>query len=151
MNLFNLFKKASIEPPPPQEVIKPKVLVVEDETDIRDVYVELLQSENYEVLIAGNGHEALQIALEKKPDVIILDIIMPVMDGLQVLEQLKKNNTTNSVPVIVLTNAGNIDNMENAKYHKAYRFLIKSNIVPAEIVRATKDALAAAGQRIDTI
>lgn len=147
MHLFNLFKKVIPKETQTQEIKRTRVLVVEDETDIRDVYVELLQAENFEVLTAGNGQEALKIAFEQNPSVIILDIIMPVMDGMQVLEQLKNNDKTKNIPVVVLTNAGNIDNMENAKYHRAYRFLIKSNIVPAEIIRATKDALAAVAPR----
>jgi CheY-like chemotaxis protein len=140
MGLFNLFKKAE-EPKETTQITKPKVLVVDDEEYLRDAYKELLEGDGFEVLTANNGQEALLSAQEHKPDAIILDVMMPVMDGMQVLEELNKNELTKKIPVVVLTNAGNIENMESAKYHKAFRFLIKSNIIPDEVVKSARDAV----------
>ncbi|MBA3723359.1 MAG: response regulator [Candidatus Levybacteria bacterium] len=140
MNLGNLFKKSGTEP----KSIKPqktKIFIAEDDEYLRDFYKELLVGEGYEVITAVNGQEALRSILQTQPKVILLDVMMPVMDGLQVLEELKKNEQTKNIPVIVLTNAGTIGNMETAKYHKSFRFLIKSNIVPEELIKSVKDAV----------
>jgi CheY-like chemotaxis protein len=140
MGLFNFLNKSQTKEtaPPP----KPKVLIVEDDAYLLDFYKELLEGEGYEITTAINGKEALSIAQQLLPQVIILDVMMPVMDGMQVLEALKKSDIMKKIPVIMLTNAGNIENMETAKYHKAFRFLIKSNIPPEVIIQTTKDALS---------
>ncbi len=80
-----------------------KILVVDDDEALVDVVSNLLKLEGYEVLEAYNGKAGLEMAKEKKPHVIILDIMMPEMDGYQVLEKLKEDPETNDIPVIMLT------------------------------------------------
>ena len=80
-----------------------KVLVIEDEEAIREIIDELLTAENYQVSVASNGNEGLELALSKLPDLIICDVMMPEMDGYQVLEQLRKNVVTETIPFIFLT------------------------------------------------
>lgn len=142
MDFLNLFKKPEqaheLATPP-----KKKVLLAEDEVYIRDVYQELLTDEGFEVMPVSNGQDALALVEQNNFDVIFLDVMMPVLDGLQTLEALKKNEKTKHIPVVVLTNAGNIENIETAKYHKVFRFLIKSNIIPDEVVKTAKDAMSA--------
>ena len=80
-----------------------KILIIDDNPDICLVVRELLQKEVYEVLIATNGKEGLKIASSHKPDLILLDITMPKMDGFAVLSELKKAPKTLSIPVVMLT------------------------------------------------
>jgi len=80
-----------------------KILFIEDSDDIRNNTAEILELANYEVLTAGNGKEGVEIALKEKPDLVICDIMMPVLDGYGVLHALQKNNETMNTPFIFLT------------------------------------------------
>ncbi|HWC15094.1 MAG TPA: response regulator [Actinomycetota bacterium] len=84
----------------------PVVLVAEDDASVRMTIEFVLQDEGFEVLLAEDGEEALRRALESKPDVILLDQIMPKMDGKEVLSALRADDTTSSIPVLVLTGMG---------------------------------------------
>ncbi len=79
------------------------VLVAEDEFRIREVLVDMLLDAGYDVVDAANGYEAIQKAKEYLPDVVLLDVMMPGLDGFQVMEQLKANPETESISVILLT------------------------------------------------
>jgi CheY-like chemotaxis protein len=141
MGVLDFLKKQETTPAvlPP----KHKVLVVDDEQYLREFYQELLIGEGYDVLTASNGEEALTIVGNNRPEAIILDITMPVMDGHEVLRRLAADNTMKTIPVIVLTNAGSVTNMEQAQLYNAFRFFIKSNVSPEEI-------LATVGQAVKT-
>ena len=80
-----------------------KILVIEDNREIRENIAELLELEGYQVMEAENGKTGLQLAREILPDLILCDIMMPVMNGYEVLEQLQKQNNTTSIPFIFLT------------------------------------------------
>lgn len=140
MSLLKFFKKPSTDPSS-QKLVKNTVLVVDDEEYLRDFYKDLLLRQGYEVMTATNGQEALDAVNQKQPQLIILDIMMPVMDGLDVLRVLWNNNMTKKIPVIVLTNAGDISNMDKAKFYSTYKFFIKSNVQPEEIIKAVDEAL----------
>lgn len=79
------------------------ILVVDDESDIRDLLKNFLAGEGYEVILAANGEEALGLAAKENPDVIILDIRMPGMDGIETCRRLRANEGTSAIPVIVAT------------------------------------------------
>ena len=79
------------------------VLVAEDDASVRMTIEFVLQDEGFEVLLAANGEEALKIAIEARPDVILLDQIMPKMDGKEVLTALRNDDATSDIPVLVLT------------------------------------------------
>ena len=81
----------------------PNILVVDDEPDIRQVIKRLLRKEGHEVIEASNGREALEIVSYNSPDIILLDVVMPVMDGFKVLRTLRGNPSTEGMPVILLT------------------------------------------------
>ena len=82
---------------------KKTILVVDDEAELRNVLVMRLSNSGYETIEAGNGKDAINIAKEKKPDLIILDIMMPDMDGMSASQQLKDNESTKDIPIIFLT------------------------------------------------
>jgi len=118
---------------------KTKVLVVEDDKAMRDVYVEVLLSEGFDVRIANNGEEGLSVATNYPPDIIVLDLLMPVMDGKTMLRKLRDIPQFKSLPVIVLTNQGDVDSMNETKlFGNASDFLIKANITPNILVDKIK-------------
>ena len=80
-----------------------KVLIVDDEEEIREITKKKLKQNNYEVFTAAGGKEALEISKANKPDLILLDIAMPAMDGYQTCEELKKDKDTKDIPVLFLT------------------------------------------------
>ncbi len=111
-----------------------KVLLIEDEKDIRSVYAEYLRDSGYEVLEAPDGVIGLKKALEEAWDVMLLDIMLPGEDGLQLLKKLKVTETVKDRPVIALTNL-NIDSVINEMFdYGADGFLVKSEITPDKIV-----------------
>lgn len=141
MGFFDSFKKVTgaKSAEPLQAPTPKKVLVVEDEEDLRTFYEDLLAAEGFLVLEASNGQEGLDTATAQKPDVIILDLMMPVMDGKTMLRKLRQIQGFESLPVIVLTNAGTADNMRETQfYDKACAFLIKANVNPQDIIDRVK-------------
>ena len=99
---------------------KARILVVEDNRSLVRVYERLLQKEGYEVLTAFDGLEGLQKALKEKPDLIILDIIMPKMDGYEVCRYLKRNPDTATIPVLILTRMGSLGGPDSEKSKRHY-------------------------------
>jgi len=97
------------------------VLVAEDEFRIREVLVDTLLDAGYDVIDAANGIEAIQKAKEYVPDIVLLDVMMPELDGFQVMEQMKANPETETIPVILLTampaDQGESAAMEMGTYH----------------------------------
>lgn len=138
MSLFN-FKSSPDTPPGSQD--NSSILVVDDDQFLNDLYVDLLKTEGYAVTSAFNGKDAMTIITKKHPQLILLDIMMPGMNGNEVLAALQENEETKRIPVIILTNNANMENMANAKLYNAYKYLIKSNIDPSEIIKEVKKAL----------
>lgn len=89
---------------------RPKILVVDDEKIVVDLHRKILERDGYHVIVAYNGVEALDIVATEKPDLILTDVFMPEMDGLQLCEELKKNERTNLIPVIMITAVDDYDN-----------------------------------------
>lgn len=121
---------------------KKKLLIVEDDDYLRDFYTELLSGEGYEVITAKNGQLGYDLTLLQKPDLIILDLMMPVMSGKTMLHNLRKIGEFRWLPIIILTNAGDIDSMRDTQeYENANRFLIKSNVSPEQIISEVKSLI----------
>jgi CheY-like chemotaxis protein len=117
-----------------------KVLIVEDETVLADALEAKLQHAGYIVAKAGNGKEGLETTQAFKPDIILLDLLMPVMDGKTMLHQLRKIEEFKFLPVVVLTNAGDADNIrETEMFGNASAFLIKSNSSTDEVLNIVDD------------
>lgn len=139
MSLFNFFK-SSAKPVTPT-MIKNHILIVDDEQYLNDLYTELLTSEGYTVTSAFNGKEALTLIFKNPPQLIILDIMMPIMNGNEVLAALHDEDTTKRIPVIILTNDINIENRATANLYNAHKFFVKANIDPSVIVQAVKEVI----------
>ncbi len=82
---------------------KDRVLIVDDDPDIRELLSQSLSNDMFDILLAKNGDEAILIVNEQRPDLIVLDIMMPGIDGLEVCRRLKENPETSSIPVLMLT------------------------------------------------
>jgi DNA-binding response OmpR family regulator len=117
-----------------------KLLIVEDEKPLLNVLSDRFSREGYDIFKAENGKVGLELAQKHHPDVILLDLLMPVMDGKSMLVMLRDVEELKKIPVIVLTNAGEVENIKITKrYFDAVEFLIKSNVTLDEIVTRVKD------------
>lgn len=120
---------------------KIKVLIVEDDKMIGSMYKMKLDSDGYEVFLAEDGATGLEIAKKEKPDIIMLDIIMPQLDGFTVLEELKKNAGTKNIPVVMLTNLSTDEDREKGQKMGAVDYLVKANLTPAQVSTEIKKYL----------
>ena len=119
------------------------VLIVEDDPLMSRMYQKIFTFEKYQVAAAGDGQEGLDKARQVKPTVILLDVMMPKMNGLQVLEKLKSDPETKAIPVIMLTNLAGEKDAENALLKGAIKYIVKSEHDPKQIVGMVKEIIAA--------
>lgn len=117
------------------------ILIVEDDKFLRDLLSQKLKREGFNTIDAIDGEEGLKLAKEKNPDLILLDIILPSLDGFEVLKRLKSDKSTSAVPVIVLSNLGQKEDMEKAISGGAEDFMVKAHFTPGEIVARIKSVL----------
>ncbi len=118
------------------------ILIVEDEETISSMYkVKLEESGRLKVLIAIDGALGLEMAKKEKPNIIVLDIILPQLDGFSVLEELKKGNSTKKIPVVMLTNLGTDEDKAKGKKLGAVDYLVKANLTPAQVEEKIKQYL----------
>lgn len=120
-----------------------KVLIAEDDQPILDLYDKKFSASGYDVVRAVDGGEAYQKATETNPDAIILDIMMPVMNGFEVLKKLKKNKDTCDIPVVILSNYGEMPNITEGLMGGAVEYLIKVEHTPDEVLEVVTDAMNA--------
>ena len=128
-----------------EELSKKKILIVEDEMSQRKALVDKFTREGFEVVSARDGEEGLSVALTEKPDIILLDIVMPKMDGMTMLKKLRhENEWGKSVPVILLTNLSADDDkiMKGVTEDLPAYYLVKSNWAINDVVEKVKDRLS---------
>jgi DNA-binding response OmpR family regulator len=120
------------------------ILIVEDEKSLREVLAENLRLKNFLPLEAANGKEGVEIALSKHPDLILLDLLMPVMDGMNALKQIRADAWGATVPVIILTNLSATDEslVEEMVAYKPMYYLVKSDLEIANVIKKIEDAFA---------
>lgn len=117
------------------------ILVVEDEAPMLAVLSDNLEAEGFSVLKATNGAEGLDLAQSKHPDLILLDIMMPKMNGLTMLEKLRADEWGKKVPVIILTNFGDNEKVAEALADDVSEYFVKANIKMEEIIARVKEKL----------
>lgn len=115
-----------------------KILIIEDEEMLSTMYKVKFENEGYEVHTANNGADGIEAAPKILPDLILLDIIMPKIDGFAVLKKLKEDPKTKNVPVILLTNLGQDEDITRGKELGSAGYLIKANNTPSEVVDKIK-------------
>jgi DNA-binding response OmpR family regulator len=113
---------------------KKKILIVEDDNFVAEVYLAKLTEMGYEAILAQNGEEGLAALKKDKIDMILLDILMPIMSGMEMLEEIKKNEEWKNIPVILLTNVGEKESIQKVREMGVKNYLIKSHFTPAEVI-----------------
>jgi CheY-like chemotaxis protein len=119
------------------------VLIIEDNQIIREMYSDKFRVNDFEVSIAADGAEGLKKALDEKPDILLLDIAMPKMDGIEVMERLRDDHWGKSVPIIILTNL-NIDGrlLDNVIKNRPAYCLMKVGVTPVEVLDKARELLS---------
>ena len=115
------------------------ILLVEDEPTLQKTLSLALTQEGYEVKSALDGEIGLRLARESKPDIVLLDLILPKMDGFEVLDELKKDEATKNIPVIVLTNLESTQDIEKALALGATNYLVKANYDLKDVIEKVMD------------
>ncbi len=119
-----------------------KILFIEDEAAIQKTLGDSLRAKGYEVQSALDGEVGLRLAKSGKPDLILLDLILPKKHGLEVLEELRKDEAVSNIPVIILTNLENIGEVEKAVELGATTYLVKANYSLNEVIEKVEQVLA---------
>lgn len=120
---------------------KAVILIVEDDTTLRRVLKDTLLKENFEVLEAKNGEEGLDVSLKKHPDLILLDIIMPKMDGISMLKKLRENEWGKTALIIMLTNLEDNQKILEALTYNVCDYFIKSDFGTDKMIEIIKEKL----------
>lgn len=119
---------------------KKKVLIIEDDTMISSMYRTKLEQDGYEVSVANNGVEGIEQAQDFNPDLIMLDVIMPQLDGFSVLQDLREDKKI-KVPIVMLTNLGTEEDVEKGQKMGASDYLVKASLTPSQVSEAVKKHL----------
>lgn len=119
------------------------VLIVEDEPAVALALNDALAKEGFSVLNAKDGQEGLVQALEKRPDIVVTDLKMPVMTGLEMIEKLRADEWGKTAKVIILSNLSDLETLQNAMEKGAFHYMVKGDSSMADIVGAIKKHLGA--------
>lgn len=119
----------------------PKILIVEDEKTLQDALNDKFTREKFSTYGASDGAEGLEVAKRIKPDIILLDIVMPNMDGMTMLKLLRQESWGKDIPVILLTNLSDFTNVAQAMENNAFDFLVKSNWTLNAVVEKVRQRL----------
>ena len=117
------------------------VLLIEDDPDQIFMYQSKFELEGFELFSARGGDEGIALAKSHKPDAILLDLVLIVENGLDVLEKLKQDNETKNIPVVILTNLVKKEAMDKAKNLGAVDFIVKTDTMPMGVVQKIRDIL----------
>jgi DNA-binding response OmpR family regulator len=117
------------------------ILIIEDEKAILTALTTKLKAVGFEVITAENGSDGVKTAIEKHPDLILLDMVLPMLDGLSVLDQLRSDAWGKEVPVIVLTNLTQVEAEEESKARGVSAYLIKTDWKLTDVLQKIKDVL----------
>jgi len=117
------------------------ILIIEDDKFLRELIAQKLLREGYEISEALDGEEGIKKIKEEKPDLILLDLILPGIDGFEVLSQMREESRLSSIPVIILSNLGQKEDVEKGMKLGAVDYLIKAHFTPGEIIEKIRKAL----------
>lgn len=131
-----------------QEHVVKNILLIEDDPLMSDLYRNIFELEGYIVNVAADGQDGLDQAKATNPDLILLDIMMPKMDGFQVLAYLKTNPDTSGIPVVILSNLADTQKVDHALQNGAAKYIIKSDHNPDEVVKIVEEVLAPAMTKV---
>ncbi len=120
---------------------KKKVCIIDDDPNLREIYLMKFNQEGFDVSLAINGEEGMQSIREKRPDIILLDLQMPVKNGVEVLQELEADSELSKIPVIILTNIDNEDAFREVGKFETRFYLIKSLTTPQKAVDYVREVL----------
>jgi len=123
---------------------KKTILIIEDETDLRQLIKSKLMNEGFNILEAGDGKVALETAKSQHPDIILLDIILPTMDGISMLKELRQDEWGKNVPVIILSNLSEAETISESVEKNVCDYLVKADWEPDDIVALIRKKLGKA-------
>lgn len=119
-----------------------KILIIEDDPLINKMYSEKLARDGYDTEIAENGAVGVEKMKAAVPDLVILDIMMPKMDGIQVIDAMKQDTRLEKIPIIVLSNLSESPDIEKAKKRGVQEYLVKSDLDPEDVSNTVKKYLS---------
>ena len=119
----------------------PTILLIEDDDFLLTMYKMKLELENFKVITAANGENGLRMIREKKPDLILLDLVLPKMSGFEIMKELKKDKELWKIPVIMLTNLSQKDDVQKGFNLGAQEYLIKVHFLPSEVISKIRKIL----------
>lgn len=122
--------------------VQKKILIIDDDPFIADMYVLKFKAEGFEVEAANDGRVGLERAAKMKPDVILLDVVMPAIDGFDVLQKLRADTSLGRPKIIFLTNFGQREDVERGTQLGADGYIIKAHFTPSEVSTKVKELLA---------
>jgi DNA-binding response OmpR family regulator len=117
------------------------IFIIEDDKFLRELISKKLYKENYNVITAVNGEEGIKKIKEEKPDLVLLDLVLPGINGFEVLSQIKNDPTISLIPVIILSNLGQEEDIEKGMELGAIDYMVKAHFTPGEIVEKIKTIL----------
>jgi DNA-binding response OmpR family regulator len=120
---------------------KDKILIVEDEPFLLDMYKMKFEQDGFEAISATDGEKAIRISRREKPNIILLDIMMPKINGFEVLKNLKKNPLTKSIPVLIFSNFSQKEQKEKGIALGAADYFVKTNYTPNQVLEKVKNIL----------
>ncbi len=115
-----------------------KILIIEDDKFLRELIAQKLMREDFEVSEAIDGEDGIKKITEEKPSLILLDLILPGIDGFEVLSRMKEDSALSAIPVIILSNLGQKEDVERGLKLGAVDYLIKAPFTPGEIIEKIK-------------
>jgi len=118
---------------------KSKILVVEDDPFLLELYQTKLNEEGFEVFVARNGREGFDVAAAQQPELILLDILMPEVDGYEMLKKIKASAQTKKIPVIIFSNLSQREEIEKGLKLGADDFIVKTSLTPLQIAQKVKE------------
>ena len=118
-----------------------KILYIEDEMHLRKMLADLMRQAGFEVFEAPDGELGIKIMTEEKPNLVLLDLILPKKDGFEGLSEIRKNEETKNIPVVVLTNLEEKFDIERTMSYNVCAYWVKTNYKPEEIVEKVKEIL----------
>jgi len=118
-----------------------KILLIEDDEILLDILQRKLKQEGYDISLARDGEDGLSKMKEDKPDLVLLDIIMPKKNGFEVLYEMQNDSTLSGVPVIIISNSGQPVEIDRAKQMGARDYIVKTHFDPAEVLTKVVEQL----------
>jgi len=118
-----------------------KILLVEDDPFLIDIYTTKLKDSGFAIQVSADGEEAINKIKEEKPDLVVLDVVLPHVDGWEVLNEIKADKELKNIKVVILSNLGQKEEVEKGLKLGATKYLIKAHYTPSQVVEEIKKAL----------